>query len=290
VPASPASCCSIYLESLVDTEAGLLPIGFATGFLYAGPNATRWLVTNWHVVTGRRPDDPGFLIGKKPASPSWLSFTVEEPNGANRQVMQLALYDSDGPTWIEDGREQGVDLALIRLDERPLFPLPFSQTFAPNSSGRLQPGREVVMIGHPFKLGTHFASAIWKSAMVASDRDVGRGSKPWILLDAPGVPGMSGSPVYDRVSNSPNTGAEHLSPLTAVGRRPGHGAGPSEFDRGVTLELVGVYAGAVGEKSLEELRLGRMFPIDLVEGLLRRNQRGHNPFPPTPTVGVGRSV
>lgn len=285
MPASPASCCSVYLESLVDTEAGLLPIGFATGFLYAGPNATRWLVTNWHVVTGRRPDDPGFLIGRKPASPSWLRFTVEEPNGVNRQVMQLALYDSDGPTWIEDGREQGVDLALIRLDERPLFPLPLSQTFAPNLSGSLQPGLEVVMIGHPFKLGTHSASAIWKSAMVASDRDADGGSKPWILLDAPGVPGMSGSPVYDRVSNSPNTGAEHLNPLTAVGWRPGHGAGPSEFNRGMTLKLVGVYAGAVGEKPLEELRLGRMFPIDLVEGLLRRNQRGHNPFPPTPTAG-----
>jgi hypothetical protein len=54
----------------------------------------------------------------------------------------------------------------------------------------------------------------------------------------------------------------------------------AEIEKGVTLELLGVYAGAVGEKSLEALRLGRMFPIDLVEDLLRRRERGHNPFPP----------
>jgi hypothetical protein len=80
------------------------------------------------------------------------------------------------------------------LNDKPRFPLPLSQTFAPNSSKRLEPGLEVVMVGHPFKLGTHSPSAIWKGAMVASDWDAADGGRPWILLDAPGVPGMSGSP------------------------------------------------------------------------------------------------
>jgi hypothetical protein len=48
----------------------------------------------------------------------------------------------------------------------------------------------------------------------------------------------------------------------------------------VKLELAGVYAGAVGNKDLEKLRLGRVFPVDLVENILRRGQRGFNPFPP----------
>jgi hypothetical protein len=281
VPASPASCCSVYLESLVDTNAGRLPFGFATGFLYAGPSATRWLVTNWHVVTGRRPDEPGILIGGKPASPSSLRFKVEDPDGAGWQQMELALYDADGPTWIEGRREQGVDLALVRLNDKPRFPLPLSQTFAPNSSKRLEPGLDVLMVGHPFKLGTHAPSAVWKGAMVASDRDTADGGRPWVLLDAPGVPGMSGSPVYRRISETPETEAARRRHMTGVCRTVDHGAaGLAGVEKRMSLELLGVYAGAVGERALEDLRFGRAFPIDLVEDLLRRRERGSNPFPP----------
>jgi hypothetical protein len=135
----------------------------------------------------------------------------------------------------------------------------------------LEPGLEVVMVGHPFELGTHAASAIWKGAMVASGRDSAEG-RPWILVDAPGVPGMSGAPVYYRTIASARIGGEHH-------RSGQHGAGQAK-DR-VKLELVGVYAGAAGEKALEELRLGRVFPIHLVEETLRRRERGFNPFQPT---------
>lgn len=270
MPASPASCCSVYLESLVETPTGPLQFGFATGFLYAGPNATRWLVTNWHVVTGRWPDNPGLLTGKKPQSPGWLRFKVEDPAGSGWQQMELALYDADGPTWIEGGREKGVDLALIRLKDPPRFPLPLSQTFAPNSPVMLEPGLDIVIIGHPFELGTHAPSAIWKGAMVASDQDSAKGGNPWILVDAPGVPGMSGSPVYRRTNPRSNVRTERQGSRTDLGN-------------GVSLELLGVYAGAVGEKRLEELRLGRVFPIELVEDLLRRPECGRNPFPPEPS-------
>lgn len=267
VPASSASCCSVYLESLVRTPTGILPFGTATGFLYGGPNATRWLVTNWHVVTGRWPDKPGHLTGKKPQSPGWLRFRIEDPAGSGSQKFEVELYDVDGPTWIEGDRERGVDLALIRLKERPRFPLPLSQTFAPSSSVKLQPGLDVVLIGHPFELGKYAPSAIWKAAMVASDRDTAEAGNPWILLDAPGVPGMSGSPVYRRASR----------PLGTEGSYPRHSV---VRGNGVGLELLGVYAGAVGETRLEELRLGRVFPIELVEDLLRRGERGRNPYPP----------
>jgi hypothetical protein len=240
-----------------------LACGFSTGFLYTGPNATRWLVTNWHVVTGRRPDAPGTLLGKKPESPSWLRFTVEDPRGLGHQQIELALYDDEGPIWIEADREQGVDLALIRLTDKARFPFPVTQTFARNVSAKLEPGLEVLMIGHPFELGRYASSAIWKSAMIATERDEPMGH-PWILVDAPGVPGMSGSPVYLRIG-SPQMGS--ASP-GAVG-----------------LELFGVYAGAVGDPRLETLRLGRVFPIGLVEKILKHGRRGHNPFPPRGASG-----
>jgi len=260
---------------------GRSPFGFATGFLYAGRSATRWLVTNWHVVTGRRPDDPGFLIGGKPASPSWLRFKVEDPAGTGWQPMELALYDADGPLWIEGRRDQGVDLALVQLKDSPRFPLPVSQSFAANSSRTVEPGLDVVLIGHPFILGMHSPSAVWKAAMVASDVSPSGAGTPWVLLDAPGVPGMSGSPVYRRVSTVPQDEAGSGKHVTDDRGSADYTSGQAEAGNSLRLELLGVYAGAVGEKALEELRLGRMFPINLVEDLLRLCQRGHNPFPPS---------
>jgi hypothetical protein len=179
-------------------------------------------------------------------------------------------------TWIEGGRELGVDLALVRLNDKPRFPLPLSQTFAPNSSKWPEPGSDVVMIGHPFEPGTHAPSAIWTSAIVASDWGGAEGDKPWILLDAPGVPGMSGSPVYRRIS--PQTESQRQGPSTGFRR---NATGLAGVEKRLGLELLGVYAGAVGEKALEALRLGRAFPIGLVEELLHRRERGSNPFPPT---------
>jgi hypothetical protein len=120
-------------------------------------------------------------------------------------------------------------------------------------------GEDVVMVGHPFPLGEHASSPIWKSGLIASEPDPA-GARPWFLIDAPGTPGMSGSPVYRRVA----------TPATDVGT-----GGHSPY-----LELLGVYAGAVGDKALDALRLGRAFPIGLVEDLLRRGVRGYNPFPP----------
>jgi hypothetical protein len=265
---SPASYCSIYLQGIVNTIKGPEPFGFATGFLYAGPNGTRWLVTNWHVVTGRRPDDPGSLVGGKPDSPSRLRFTLHDPAGSAPQVMDLPLYDADGPTWIEGDREGGVDLALVRLTDTPRFRLPFTQSFAPNSPIALEAGRDVVIVGHPFELGAHASSAIWKGAMVASGQDTSAERRPWILVDTPGTPGMSGSPVYNRT-------------LLASERQTSRGSDTSsQTAKRIMLELAGVYAGSVGNQDLEKLRLGRIFPIDLVEGILRRGQRGINPFPP----------
>lgn len=261
---SPASCCSVFVESIVATPSGPRAFGFATGFLYAGPAATRWLVTNWHVVTGRRPDEPGILIGEKPQSPSWLRFTVEDPRGSGCQQMEVALYDDEGPLWIEGDREAGLDLALVKLSEAPRFPLPLTQTFARNSSAPVQPGIDVVLIGHPFKLGLHANSPIWKGAMIASEPGSLASARPWILLDAPGEPGMSGSPVYRRsTTNVPSVTEPHMP-----------------FDQEFKLELLAIYAGAVGEKSLEALRLGRAFSVSFVEELLRSGKRGRNPFPP----------
>ena len=39
----------------------------------------------------------------------------------------------------------------------PTLPLPFTQTFAPNSAQKPEPSLEVIIVGHPFELGMHSA-------------------------------------------------------------------------------------------------------------------------------------
>jgi hypothetical protein len=61
---------------------------------------------------------------------------------------------------------------------------------------------------------------------------------------------------------------------------PSRGEPPAPVGQEVELELLAIYAGAVGERILETLRLGRAFPVSFVEQLLSSGERGHNPFPP----------
>jgi hypothetical protein len=113
----------------------------------------------------------------------------------------------------------------------------------------LEPGLDVVMVGHPFKLGTHSSSAIWKGAMVASDS--AGASERSVLLDAPGVPGMSRSPVYHRAirSSQPFARPERYGYKTgAFGTvRPNKGDLVA-IEKEVSLELLRVYAGATGDR------------------------------------------
>jgi hypothetical protein len=65
----------VRLKSFFDTTL----LGHATGFFFYGyldgrPN--HWLVTNWHVLTGRRTDDPTQILHPHSALPNRVSLTL----------------------------------------------------------------------------------------------------------------------------------------------------------------------------------------------------------------------
>jgi hypothetical protein len=97
---------------------------------------------------------------------------------------------------------------------------------------------------------------------------------------------MSGSPVYRSATGFGVTHAEHqamkdyeqgnASALDVLSM-----LSPKRLaDRTVSLDFVGVYAGATGNKYLEKLNLGRVFMASLISLLVTDSLRGENPFPP----------
>ena len=52
----PLTVCSLLLETRVNNQ----PLGTATGFCVTKANST-FLITNWHVVSGRNPDTNALL-------------------------------------------------------------------------------------------------------------------------------------------------------------------------------------------------------------------------------------
>jgi hypothetical protein len=84
-------------------------LGPATGFFYSGfigNNPTHWLITNWHVLTGRNADDPGRTLHRLGALPNRLRMSLilsgDQPEYIGRgneilmQEQVMELYDGRG--------------------------------------------------------------------------------------------------------------------------------------------------------------------------------------------------
>lgn len=285
---SPASRCSVYLRRFVSTPNGRVEIGWATGFFYERDDGSRWLVTNWHVVTARRPDAPEMLSGNVGQSPHWLEFTVVDAALSRSRVIEVELYRNGVPAWIDFDLDAGVDLAAVRLDDVEGWDeLPMTSGFAPNSSKRLEPGIDLTIVGYPFaRRAERTPFPIWKRAMLASEAGFGAIGHPYLLLDAAALPGMSGSPIY-RLSRDYADGPEQIAAEEAVARGEMDPLDASvlaftDMDRRevVALELVAIYAGATGIKELKEMQLGRAFSTSLLDRLLEHGSAGTNPYPP----------
>lgn len=286
-PPRPASLCSVFIQKVVSTKSGDVTAGHGTGFHYRGPDDTTWLVTNWHVLTGRRPDDPGSLLPNYPQSPDRIQVTMATKiKGSFTKPLELDLYQSGKPIWSEYKRSEGIDLAAIPIELPDFAATVTVQDFARDNETTLEPGIDVVLIGFPFEQTVDYPFPIWKRAMVASEPGFLILGAPQLLIDTPGVPGMSGSPVYRSAMGLAVTSEQYQ----AIKNFEKNGIGALDLvktlsfeqltDRGITLEFVGVYAGATGDQRLQHLNLGRVFMASFVSLLVTKSESGENPFPP----------
>lgn len=284
--AGPASLCSLYIRKFCATPSGNQEFGGGTGFHYRDAEGHSWLVTNWHVLTGRRPDAPEILINGLPRSPFRISISYPGPIvGQFLPAVTLDLYDDGRPIWRQSRLDLGLDIAAIPIKRPPGAISPFIQDFAERDESALIPGLDVAVIGFPFEHGTDTPFPIWKRAMVASEPAYMVFGAVQTLLDTPGSPGMSGSPVY-RLSQGIAVSAEQHAAFNSRDFGSGRALELLESFSGdmqetVMLRWIGVYAGARGVAGMEKLSLGRMMMASAVDMATMHGEPGHNPFPPT---------
>jgi len=187
----PASLVPLFTQAFAN-QAGL---GSATAFLYRRDGL--FLVSNWHVFSGRDPAD-GQLIIRDATEPDTLRISHHVDGKLGRFVTHdHRVKGEDGePLWRMHPRGQDVDIAVLRIDLPPgtqAFPL--NEIPAQDERMHLQIAAEIYILGFPLAIKYAGELPIWKRATVASEPEVGVRGLPHFFADTATQRGMSGSPV-----------------------------------------------------------------------------------------------
>jgi len=205
-------------------------VGTATGFVVAR-GGRHFLITNWHVVSGRHPETRQPLLGNG-AVPDQIRIYHHATKGLGVWILATdALLDGNGdPLWIEHPRGSRVDVVALPIQEEPdiaFYPLDLALA---ETDMIPRPAMPVSIIGYPFGLaaGAGAGFPIWKTGHIASDPDLDYDGKPTFLIDATTRGGMSGSPVV----------------LRLTGGYPTRNGG-MVLAGGMATKFLGVYAGRI---------------------------------------------
>jgi len=275
-----AVCIDLYCRDISGNDR---KVGSGSGFFHTREGKS-YLITNWHVLTGRNPKYPEQLLEGYPTSPSAFTIHLSRKVDPNHFVPSdtYPLYNGDGsPRWFETinpnrNSSDKIDLAALMFDfsvadDKPLItPI---ELFAPNGKDYLYVGRDVVIVGYPFGINGLNPYPIWKHGYVASEPSLLVGGMPKFYIDSPGRPGMSGSPVF---MISKGIG---VSKQTAKVFQDGNSEDALEALHSLNLDdlknmqevnilqFAGVYSGTVGDNSLERLRVGVAWHAAMVDQL-----------------------
>lgn len=247
----PLSASSLRVEPFFEQTALATATGFTITF-----KGRPYLITNWHVVSGRDPDT-GACLDRNAAIPNrvFVAFHATGPLGNwTKQEIRL-VSDSNEPLWLEHPLGSSVDVVAIPLNlpaQIAVHPLDLSLAQADMV---VTPAMPVSVIGFPLGLSAGENWPIWKTGHVASDPDVDfQPGRPAFLIDATTRSGMSGSPVVLRLSGGYSTrNASHIM------------VGP------MATKLLGVYAGRIHNLS----EIGRVWRPFVIQEILDRKLLFH---------------
>lgn len=195
----PLSVKSLYLK--LNVNGNLLST--ATGIIVEH-KSKYFLVTNWHVLSGRNPEN-GQPLSQTAGIPDEVRIAhhLKAELGTWRFTGESLLTPDGSPRWISHPRGPEVDVAALQLQEiKPDTQLyPFDLGLA-DVDLLPQPAMPVSVIGFPFGLRPNAFFPIWKTGHIATDPDLDYDGKPAFLIDATTRNGMSGSPVVIRISGA----------------------------------------------------------------------------------------
>lgn len=188
-------------------------ISTGTAFHYLH-NETRFIVTNWHNLTGKD-FFSGNNLSKSGRTPlwievhtaSWQSSTTNHTLNFGIVSRRVEIYgDPEAQLdnlWLEHPHQlcDVVAIADPKPDQEPEF-MHNSVNMISRARVPVLPGELAFVIGFPRGLQTGFGLPIWKSTFIASEPfynvDVAGRRLPAFFLDGYTRQGMSGSPVFAR--------------------------------------------------------------------------------------------
>ena len=175
-------------------------IATGSGIIGTSPSGKPALLTNWHNVTGKRPDT-GQSLDPNGRLPDELKIyhLRDLPNNQIAWVEKLEPLQDDQmkPLWHEHplhGKKvDAVALPLTELQDVKILPYLGKGIQSPRI--RCGPAEVVSVIGFPFGLTGGGVLAIWATGFVASEPSVDQLGLPMFLVDCRTRQGQSGSAV-----------------------------------------------------------------------------------------------
>lgn len=255
---SPLSFCTTPVE-LLSLDKSESPLSHATGFFWHH-RGVDFVVTNWHVITGQNLftreliDQKTLFVPRKLRVYGWKIRSEGDVVEMRRPDWTVDLGDDGMKAFLEPPKIDGwaVDIAAIPLPPGFVMERQLDEN-GQAKFGHIEPrinlterdkissqaGDDCVLLGYPFANHTGLYLPVWKRGGIATDTNMAVDGSPAFLIDAATSSGMSGSPIFRRV-----TGAVKLDKTNGT---------VSEV-RG--FEFVGVYAGRLESEELERVNVG----------------------------------
>ncbi len=180
-------------------------ISSATGFIIK-PKKQYYLVTNWHVATGKNPINKMWEDTSNKIAPYYVKifynryFERKEVVYAEQVIKDEILFDNKNkPIWHQDtlGKEMVdvVEIPLTDTNDVSIYPIDYKNKY---DTIIVSPTSVAFAVGYPLGLSSvnELKLPIWKAGFISSEPTLNWNNEPLILFDVNGFPGMSGSPVY----------------------------------------------------------------------------------------------
>ena len=241
----PLSCVSLSLECFLQGTV----IGTGTGFVVVS-NETNYLITNWHVVTGRDPNTGQPMSNTGTVGPDTIGIWHHDASRLGSwhlKTERLILPSTGEHLWKEHSLGRQIDVIVLPLStsgDTRIYNLDISLA---RTDLVVSPSEPVSIVGFPFGIAAAGKFPIWKTGHIASDIDLNYEGKPVFLVDATTRPGMSGSPVFAR-----RLGMHRSSTGWNIGG-------------GDVIRFLGVYSGRIRDQS----DVGMVWKPSIIDEILR---------------------
>ncbi len=231
------SRAAVPIDACFDNEV----VSTATAFVWRHQEAT-YLITSWHVASGRHPFTRDHLDSQTLVEPNKLIAHVLDPGAPERRIpVEVALRSGEGaPLWLQHQNRQ-IDIAAIKLSAEGAGATPAVNELRAEPL-ELFVASNVFVLGYPLPFRSKLWP-VWKHATVATDPLEPINGLPYFLIDTATRKGMSGAPVI----------------LRSVG-------GYAAVDN--VSRLVGIYSGREGIAEDDRFQLGIVWHAALINQVL----------------------